>query len=169
MPFALLARFVVSKAIQAADGALILGAIAGWIGLLGGGTADAVGEQSAHFFPVLVVLVPGLFVWFTFPPLRQFARSARAGSSTVAQIVAIASLATGILGAVLGILFYLIVAMYIPIIFSLFRMSSLAVRDAVLSRFRPEIAILVVVVAIVVALIQSVLILMRGQSKSSRV
>jgi hypothetical protein len=129
-----IARFALAKTLLIANSGLVVGAIAGWAGLLTGGTAAAVGTASIYGYPALVVVLPVVLVVETFFPLRRLLESPRPPPVSPVQLGALL-VATAVASVILATVYFLVVATYIPTIFSLFRLDPIAVRAAMVSQF----------------------------------
>ncbi|MGH2461396.1 MAG: hypothetical protein ACRDIY_21270 [Chloroflexota bacterium] len=158
--------FVAAKAIRVASVGLVLGALAGWIGLLSGGTASAVGAQAARWYPLMVFALPAALIVTTFSDLSR-ALAVRRPAGPTGLVVGGALIATGIGGAILGTAYFLVLTFYIPTIFSFFRLDPIAIRAAVLSQFDWPMAGIVLAVTIATGVVETIALLIRATRRRS--
>ena len=92
---------------------LLTGLVAGWIGLAQADGAAAVASLVAKAYFALILLLPGTLAFWTLASLNDQDRVhyTDRGRATVMLLVA------GLLGAVIGTAFFLVVAINVPAIF----------------------------------------------------
>src|SRR4051812_21434958 len=93
---------------------LVIGFIGGWIGLIAADGPQTVAAVLANVFLALVVLLPGALAFWTWASLDDEDRAhyRSQGDALLSLLVASA------LGSVLASLFFTVVAINIPVIFS---------------------------------------------------
>jgi hypothetical protein len=121
---------------------LVTGVIAGWIGLIAADGPEAVAGVIANAFLVLVLLLPGALAFWTWASLDDEDRVHYRSQGEALGLLLVAS----VLGSVLAILFFMIVAINIPTIFS--GEDNLALRLALMAAIGWQRALLVLVVTV---------------------
>jgi hypothetical protein len=133
IPREVLFRFIVAKSLQTANAGLLLGAVAGWLGLLSGGTADAIASASVRVYLFMALALPVALVLTTMSDVRR-ALPRSADRATAARVcLALLGIVAG--ATLLGTAYFLVVTFYLPTVFSAFKLDPIAIREAVLSQF----------------------------------
>ncbi|HUS16582.1 MAG TPA: hypothetical protein VM536_16420 [Chloroflexia bacterium] len=120
-------KFGLTQAAMLAGVGLVTGFVGGWIGLIAADGTQAVAAVLANVFLVLVVLLPGALAFWTWASLDDEDRVNYRSQSESLILLLVASA----LGSVLGALFFTVVAINIPVIFS--GEDNLALRLALIA------------------------------------
>ncbi len=114
---------------------LLIGVVAGWIGLLvGGGSIEAIASVAANVYLSLVVILPATLIVSTWLNLKSKSRSVYLNSSDALVLM----LVTGALGALFATFIFFVPATNIPTIFggkSATELSPALIKQVIWSRF----------------------------------
>ncbi len=124
---------------KVANAGTLCGSLAGFIALFGGGSAEQVGQQAVQWSWLLVIALP-LGLWtakatYQWSPAEQKAAHAMnyvqpnfAGRARLLLLV-------GCVGALIGITFEFVVANYVTLIFSGFKLDMVQLRAAMVANY----------------------------------
>jgi hypothetical protein len=138
-------KFGLSQAALLGGAGLVLGVIAGWVGLLTASGADAVAAVIANVYLVLVVLLPALLWFWTWASLDDEDQDHYRAQGTAIGLLLLAAVA----GCASATLVFMVVAANIAAIFG--HVDNLQVRVALLADIGWQRALLLLVVTSAVA------------------
>lgn len=130
---AALARATALEGMRLARVGLVVGVLAGWVGLLRGHGRDAaVGAHAAPWYRLLVVALPAMVVLRALP-----ARSGAAGPdgpepAGMRRRGAVLLGATAVIGWAAGTVLFLVLAILVPAVVGIRKLDPIAVRRALL-------------------------------------
>jgi uncharacterized membrane protein YjjB (DUF3815 family) len=135
-------KFGLTQAAMLGGVGLITGFIGGWIGLIAADGPQAVAAVLANVFLALIVLLPGALAFWTWASLDDEDRVHYRSQNQTLRMLLVAS----VLGSVLGVLFFTVVAVNIPVIFS--AEDNLALRLALIAALGWQRPLIVIVATV---------------------
>ncbi|HEX5417072.1 MAG TPA: hypothetical protein VFZ25_15520 [Chloroflexota bacterium] len=155
IPSATLIRLAIVKGFQTATAGLVLGAVAGLLGLLAGGSAGSIEQFSVQIYPFMAIALPLALVLSTLAEVRcTLPRSV--GVAGVARL-ALALCGVALVGTIVGTACFLTIRLYLPVVLTAFRLGSIELSYVELGEVHCSKILLALSTTLVVAIFEVVL------------